>query len=199
MELMEKLLVMAGLGIGFLGIALSVVMIKINRKKAVWTIIISCIYIAVMFYYLYLAFCTREECSAVCPTAPQRQLTVPPKPAPEPAVSKSSTEQVAFEVNGEKFVVDADDDLVVDKTSIIKVTGALKDGQPQEGVKVNVVGFLPKEKRIHNDGNKIGFPFTYNDMIKKFAVDDNKNVYRVEIRNTKDKSILATLYIKFNP
>ena len=122
-----------------------------------------------------------------------------PKPAPEPAVSKSSTEQVAFEVNGEKFVVDADDDLVVDKTSIIKVTGALKDGQPQEGVKVNVVGFLPKEKRIHNDGNKIGFPFTYNDMIKKFAVDDNKNVYRVEIRNTKDKSILATLYIKFNP
>ena len=200
MELIEKLLVIAGMAIGFLGIVLSVILIKINRKKAIWAIIISCVYIALMLYYLYLAFYTTKECSCICPPAPEgTQLNVAPKAAPEPEVSKSSTEQVAFESTASNSSLTPNDDLAVDKTSIIKVTGALKNGQPQEGVKVNVVGFLPKAKRIHNDGNKIGFPFTYKDMISKFAVDDNKSVFRVEIIETKTKDILGTLYIKFNP
>lgn len=186
MFLMPKFLALACAAIGLIGLAVTVIFFKINRKKAVAAIVLCCVYLAFALYYVYLVF-------SIVPGVMPSTGTLMTPPAPALSEKSPDTMQVVFDVDGENFVVDQDDSLEVDQNSVVKVTGVQKNGQALANLQVNVAGFTPTQ--AGNGTNDIGYEFSYRNMLKRFAVDDAKSVFRVEINQ--GKTTLGVVFLKF--
>jgi hypothetical protein len=95
--------------------------------------------------------------------------------------------------DGNQIIVENGDALDITSDVSIKITGASQNGKPLNDIRVNVIGFTPKDNPSQN--NDIGYKFSYKDMLKKFAIDEEKIVYRVEIKRSDEK--LGEIYLRF--
>ncbi|HPP66675.1 MAG TPA: M99 family metallo-carboxypeptidase C-terminal domain-containing protein [bacterium] len=180
--------ILAGIcvGISFLLLFLCFIMYPINRKKGHISLIITIVFMAVSIYYLYLAFSPGNNLAA------GQQI---PSQSKDVSTLQTSNQIVLIaETNdGTQFIVENGDSIAIPSNMAIKIVGITQNGKPVENSRANVIGFTPKDSPSSN--NDIGYQFSYQDMLKKFAIDEEKVVYRVEIKQN-DKT-LGEIYLKF--
>jgi len=187
------LLLLVNLGIGILGLTISLLLLRTNRKKGTTGLILSVIFLLIIGYYWYVVFFTLpgEPEKAIQMPAPE---SVPAPPQPEGAQLQENHDfVVVVETDGEKWFVEQNDYLTIKKDVTVKILGAQKSGEMLPGVKINVVGFTPKNEK--GSPNDIGHSFTYKDMRKKFSIDKEESVYKVEVKQ--NEKTLGFIFLKF--
>ncbi len=180
------ILALVCVGITLIALFLSIIIYQINRKKGIVSLILVIIFAAITGYYLYLTV-------AVPPfseTGSQKYSfsTIPSvSPGSEPAMVIFETE------DGSQIKVEDDDHLEIKKDVRIKATEVTQNGKKVENVRINVIGFAPSDNPSTTDDT--GYFFSYKNMIKRFAIDDEKTLYKVEVK--KDGDTIAEVFLKF--
>jgi len=108
--------------------------------------------------------------------------------------SRSSLEYVTLEVNGQPQKVAADKELVVVSGDEVIIKSAVLFDPKVSASNVNLVGFIPNsEKRPAEDrGFKI---HTSRDLLKKWAINEEGNLYRIEAFSGNEKHGSAFLRV----
>lgn len=190
-EIFARILVGVCIGILFLLLLLCIIIYQINRKKALTGLVLTIIFAAITGYYCYLTlfpfhtfFGTISETTQ---NISQPSATFPPQQPSNQIILTVETN------DGTKFFVENGDSLDIGSNVLIKITGVSQAGKLIENIRVNVIGFVPKN--TPSTINDIGYWFSYKDMLKKFAIDDEKTVYCAEIKQNDEK--LGEIYLHF--
>ncbi|HPC28670.1 MAG TPA: M99 family metallo-carboxypeptidase C-terminal domain-containing protein [bacterium] len=186
-EIFARALVLVCAGISFLLLMFCFIIYQINRKKGLISLILAVIFIAITGYYCYTTLFTSNTISDT-----MRCLSRPPASTTQEQPSNQITLTVETD-DGNQIIVENGDALDITSDVSIKITGASQNGKPLNDIRVNVIGFTPKDNPSQN--NDIGYRFSYKDMLKKFAIDEEKIVYRVEIKRSDEK--LGEIYLRF--
>jgi len=187
MEMIPRLLIFVNAGLAILCLLVGLVVYQINKTKGLVSILLALVFSAVVGYYCYLSFFETSKLSTGM-TAGLKTGPVTVSPGQSPIMVKIETE------DGSQLNVEDGDYLDVKSNVAIKITGVFQNGNQVENVRVNVIGFAPAD----NPGTKndTGYLFSYKDMIRKFAIDDEKTTYKVEIKKN-DGSSLGEVYLRF--
>ncbi|HOJ31470.1 MAG TPA: M99 family metallo-carboxypeptidase C-terminal domain-containing protein [bacterium] len=185
-DILARLLVLVCVGIAFLALLIGFLVYQINRKKGAIGILLAIVFTIITGYYSYLFFFPTGAVKVTQQGNVQSpRITGTSGPAPL---------MVAIETEDGNRLTAADGDYLDIKTDMkIKIIGVVQNGNPVENVRVNVIGFAPKDNP--QTINDTGYLFSYNDMLKKFAVDDEKITYRVEVKQSDAK--LAEIFLRF--
>lgn len=181
-------------------------MSKINRKKGIFSFIISLIFTGISFYYFYIIFYQNIPSSIL-----KRELTLtsfqkkrtemvkkqkeiePQKKVKQPVKKE---EKVSFfvyiKVDGETLKVASGDEVEIQKDTKFKIEKV--ETKPDIGyVKGNFIGFVPKGRR--NTGQDVGYWISYKNLRKNRAIDKNKTKFELVVK--KGKKVLGKVYFKF--
>lgn len=180
------------LGITFLLITLSAILLKINKKKFIIGTIISVIYAGFALYYVFLTFTYPRS------VLQKEMSTTPPPPASttEPITEPSEEEPdftVIITTEDNTFSLAPDGELEIKKGTKFKIEKVVYPTSNQDEIKADIKGFAGNAR--YNDLQDIGYWATYNDMIPRFAVKGEVDKYEIQIK--KDKDLLGSVYIKF--
>ena len=186
-EIFARALVLVCAGISFLLLMFCFIIYQINRKKGLISLILAVIFIAITGYYCYITFFASNPNADT-----MRCLSQPPASTMQEQPSNQITLTVETD-DGNQIIVENGDALDITSDVSIKITGASQNGKPLNDIRVNVIGFTPKDNPSQN--NDIGYRFSYKDMLKKFAIDEEQIVYRVEIKRNDEK--LGEIYLRF--
>ncbi|MGB9643151.1 MAG: M99 family metallo-carboxypeptidase C-terminal domain-containing protein, partial [Candidatus Ratteibacteria bacterium] len=171
-EILARLLVLVCAGIAFLGLLIGFLVYQINRKKGAVSILLAVVFTVVTGYYAYLFFFPTGTVT-VFQQGNLQPARIAGGSAPGPLMVVIETE------DGNRLTAENGDYLDIKSDMKIKIIGAVQNGNPVENVRINVIGFAP----ANNPGttNDTGYLFSSKNMLRKFAVDDEKTTYRVEV------------------
>ncbi|MCM8760359.1 MAG: hypothetical protein NC832_01400 [Candidatus Omnitrophica bacterium] len=184
------------IGIAFIMIILSAMLLKINRKKFVYGVVLSVIYTGFAVYYLCLVLFFPHS-------AAQKAVATPITPSkttfPETRVSTEENTQkvvdftVIITTEDNTFSLGPDDELEIKKGMKFKIEKVVYSGGSPENIKADIRGFVGNARK--NDLQDIGYWVTYGDMLKKYTVEGEKDKFKVEIKE--GENLIGTIYIKF--
>ncbi len=178
---------------------------KLNRKKGIFSFILSLIFAGISCYYLYIIFYLSVPSSILkrelTLTSFQEKTTEMVKKQKEIEAQKrvkqpvKKEEKVSFfvyiRVNGETLKIASGDEVELHKDTKFKIEKV--ETKPDIGyVKGNFIGFVPKGK---NTGQDIGYWISYKSLRKNKALDKNKTKFEFVVK--KGKKILGKVYFKF--
>ena len=199
--LIEKILSIIVLGLGFLVMVLSSWLMLINKKKGIVGIILSILFLSISIYYVFLCNLPKPQIVTVTdiPIAPvmlqQEKSTISiAETTQKPVRDSTGSAPVALllEVDSLELTVYPDNDIEINKNSAFKIKQIITN-PPIKKVKANVVGFIGNPRM--NDGQDVGYSITYNQMSKRWATGEGKNKYKIEIK--KGEELLGTVHITF--
>ncbi|MCM8757113.1 MAG: hypothetical protein NC823_01365 [Candidatus Omnitrophica bacterium] len=163
------------LGLSGVMLTISLIFSFFNRKKAIFCLVLSLIYLGLSGYYTYLV--------VGLPAPPEVAKFIP---------ATSEYPQLVMKINGQEFVAEPDHALTVkkaDKIELVKATAP--DGRE---IKANLVGFVANPAA--NDGQDIGVEITYEQLDKKRALGPGKKRFKVELRD--GQKVLGNIYLDFS-
>jgi len=178
---------------------------RLNRKKGIFSFILSLIFTGISCYYLYIIFYLSSPSSILkrelLLTSFQKKRTEMVKKQKEIESQKEvkhpgkKEEKVSFfvyiRVNGETLKIASGDEVELHKDTKFKIEKI--ETKPDVGyVKGNFIGFVPKGK---NTGQDIGYWISYKSLRKNKALDKNKTKFELVVK--KGKKILGKVYFKF--
>ena len=178
---------------------------RLNKKKGIFSFILSLIFAGISCYYLYLIFYLTAPSSILkrelALTSFQKKRTEMVKKQKEIELQKEvkrpvkKEEKVSFfvyiRVNGETLKIASGDEVELHKDTKFKIEKVKT--KPDIGyVKCNFVGFVPKGK---NTGQDIGYWISYKSLRKHRAIDKNKTKFELVVK--KGEKILGKVYFKF--
>ncbi|MCM8758870.1 MAG: hypothetical protein NC906_03750 [Candidatus Omnitrophica bacterium] len=182
-EILARLIILVCAGIAVLGFLIGLLVFSINRKKGLVGLLLVVIFAAITGYYSYLFFFPLNTYTVKQQITPQFSIS----PGQPPVMMVLETE------DGSQLIAEDGDYLEIKSNLRIKVMGARQNDKSLENVRINVVGFTPESNP--STTNDIGYFFSYRDMQKRFAIDENKTVFKVEIK--KDDEKIAEVFLKF--
>jgi len=176
-------------GIAFILITLSAIMLKINRKKFIYGIVLSVIYTGFAIYELCLvSFCPRSILKEKVVTK-----NIPFSPSQQENTKEDTDFTVIITTDDNTFSLGPDGELEIKKGTRFKIEKVVyPSGNPDE-IKADIKGFVGNARS--NDLQDIGYWVTYDDMLKHWAVKEDKNKFEVQIK--KGEELLGKVYIKF--
>ncbi|MCM8825823.1 MAG: hypothetical protein NC937_06800 [Candidatus Omnitrophica bacterium] len=184
-EIIPRIIVLVCVAIAILGLLIGVLIYQINRKKGLVGILLAVVFAVITGYYCYLFF---------FPLSTYTTITHYPKIQKAKLVPEQTPVLVIFETeDGSKFVVEDGDYLEINSDVKIKVTEVRQNNIPIENVRVNVIGFTPVNNPSTN--NDIGYAFSYRNLKSKFAIDQEKSIYRTEVKKGDEK--IGEVFLKF--
>lgn len=175
------------IGIAFILIILSAMLLKINRKKFVYGVVLSVIYTGIAVYYLCLVLIYPHS--------------VLQKEVANPITSSTTTEHqeemidftVIITTEDNTFSLVPDGELEIKKGTKFKIEKVVYPSDNPENLKADIKGFVGNVRK--NDLQDIGYWATYNDMLKHWAVKGEKDKFEIQIKE--GEKILGVVYIKF--
>ncbi|MDD3726658.1 MAG: hypothetical protein PHI44_05630 [Candidatus Ratteibacteria bacterium] len=179
------------ISIAFILITLSVIMLKINRKKFVVAIVFSVIFTGLSLYYLCLV-------SFLYPHSVLKEEVAAPENIPLDIGNQKDTSEkpdfiVIITTDNNTFSLVPEDELEIKKGTRFKIEKVVYPSGSPENIKADIKGFAGNARQ--NDQQDIGFWVTYSDMLKHWAVKGKQDTFEVEIKDGKD--IIGKVYIKF--
>ncbi len=167
-EILARLIILVCAGITVLGFLIGFLVFQVNRKKGLVSFLLVIIFAAITGYYSYLFSFPPYTCTTkqVQQTPPQFSIT----PGQSPAMMVLQTE------DGTTLTAEDGDYLDIKSNVKVKITGVTQNGQPLENIRINVVGFTPANNPAASDDT--GYMFSYKDMLKRFAIDEEKNCFQ---------------------
>ncbi|MCX7705893.1 MAG: hypothetical protein N2115_06535 [bacterium] len=184
-EILARLLVLVCAGIAVLALLIGFIVFQVNRKKGLISFLMGVIFIGITGYYSYLFFfplythTIRQEHPAPV------QFSSSPQPSPI---------MIVIETEDGSQLTAADGDYLEIKSDVkIKVTGAKQNGRQLENIRINVIGFTPPDNPSATDDKDLFF--SYRNMLKRFAMDEEKTIFKVEVKKGDEK--LAEIFLKF--
>ncbi|MCX8082914.1 MAG: hypothetical protein N3D17_05930 [bacterium] len=194
--MLERVFLFSFINIGLLLllIILSVILLKINKKKFIFGAVITVIYGGIVLYYLCLI--PQYSCSVIQKLQKeeimQKNIPAPVKESTE-AIQKSPDFTVIITTEDSTFTLAPEGELEIKKGTKFKIEKVVYSTNNTENIKADIRGFAGNQRE--NDLQDIGYWATYKDMIKKYAVNEEKNKFEIEIKE--DKNVLGKVYIKF--
>jgi len=176
-------------GIAFILITLSAIMLKINKKKFAYGIVLSVIYTGLAIYELCLV--------SFYPRSILKEKVVTKNIPFSPSQQENTKEDIDFTViittDDNTFSLAPDGELEIKKGTRFKIEKVVyPSGNPDE-IKADIKGFAGNARS--NDLQDIGYWVTYDDMLKHWAVKEDKDKFEVQIK--KGEELLGKVYIKF--
>ncbi|MCM8762474.1 MAG: hypothetical protein NC905_01035 [Candidatus Omnitrophica bacterium] len=178
------------IGIAFILITLSAILLKINRKKFVYGVALSVIYTGFAVYYLCLVLLYPHSIL---------QKTVATTITPsniieyqEEKIEETGDFTVIITTEDNTFSLAPDGELEIKKGIKFKIEKVVYSGN-LENIKADIRGFAGNARK--NDLQDIGYWVTYDDMIKRYMVKGEKDKFEVEIKE--GEKLIGTIYIKF--
>ena len=194
------LMALVVVGLGILGIILSLAINEISRIKSVVSLILSIIILILGGYYYYIVDLYQSERgqamgplnriirlykpqSITTPTPPEKKVVVLPRSQPEKL-------NVIIDVDGKETFLKDREHLKVKRGKKIKIIDAIVPGVGKNLIRVNFVGFVgnPKIK-----GEDRGYEIDTSSLMKRYALNKQRNCYKIEI--LKGKEVIATLFV----
>jgi len=193
----EILLTLVNTGIALVMIALSAIMFRIGRKKFLFTIVLSVIYLAVDGYYLYLTFFV-ERPSIMETQVVKTEPLLPPEYGTEKTEENiDSTPEPDFQViiltGNHTFMVAPEDELEVKKNIKFQIKGVVYPEGNKENIKADLKGFVGNAR--FNDNQDIGYQITYDRIMKHWAVEGQKDKFEIIVKDGDTK--LGSIYVRF--
>jgi len=178
------------IGIAFILITLSAIILKINRKKFAFGIALSVIYTGFTIYYLCLV-------SFYPHSILKEKVVTSNTPLNTASQEKNIKEDTDFTViittENNTFSLAPDGELDIKKGTRFKIEKVVyPSGNPDE-IKADIKGFAGNVRS--NDLQDIGYWVTYDDMLKHWAVKEDKDKFEIQIK--KGEELLGKVYIKF--
>lgn len=184
-EIIPRILVLVCAAIAILGLLIGILIYQINRRKGLAGILLAVVFAIITGYYCYLFFFPLSTYTSKRNYPLPPQLIVTPGQAPVMVVFETS--------DGTKLVAEDGDYLEINSNVKIKITEVTQNNISLENVRVNVIGFTPSNNP--SAINDTGYAFSYKDMQKRFAVDQEKTVYRAEVKRNDEK--IGEVFLKF--
>jgi len=216
----ERNLSLIGLAIGIILLIISTWLLKLNKKKGYISLVLSIIYLGVIFYYIYLGVFVKMQMpfeikfTPLVPDLYKKNQIPSTKETKESNIGigenifeeiKKETEiikekeipklvSVILEVDSKETIVTSGDEIQIAQNAkfIIK---DIKTSPPTKNVKANMVGFIGNPKV--NDGQDIGYLISYEKLDKKHSIDKEGNRYKINIDC--EGNNIGTIYINFKP
>ncbi|HOL21493.1 MAG TPA: hypothetical protein PLQ41_01385 [bacterium] len=179
------------IGLAFILITLSAMMLKINRKKFVYGVVLSVIYTCLAVYYLCLVLLyprsvLQKEVATQIPSSNTAEYQ-----------EENREEAVDFTViittEDNTFSLAPDGELEIKKETKFKIEKVVYPTSNQDEIKADIRGFAGNAMR--NDLQDMGYWATYKDMKPRYAITGEKDKFEVQIKDG-DK-LLGSVYIKF--
>jgi hypothetical protein len=164
-------------------------MLKINRKKFIYGIVLSVIYAGFAIYELCLvSFYPRSILKEKVGTK-----NIPFSPSQQENTKGDIDFTVIITTDDNTFSLAPDGELDIKKGTRFKIEKVVyPSGNPDE-IKADIKGFAGNARS--NDLQDIGYWVTYDDMLKHWAVKEDKDKFEVQIK--KGEELLGKVYIKF--
>ena len=194
------LMALVVVGLGILGVILSLAINEISRIKSVVSLILSIIILTLGGYYYYVVGLYQSERgqargplnriirvykpqSITTPALSEKKVVVLPKSEPEKL-------NVIIDVDGKKSFLKDREHLKVKRGKKIKIIDAIIPGVGKNLIKVNFVGFVgnPKIK-----GEDRGYEIDTSSLMKRYALNKQRNCYKIEV--LKGKEVMATVFV----
>jgi len=194
------LMALVVVGLGILGVILSLAINEISRIKSVVSIILSIIILILGGYYYYVVGLYQSERgqakgplnriirvykpeSIIRPTPPEKKVVVLPESKPEEL-------NVIIGVEDKKNFLKDREHLKVKRGKKIKIIDAIVPGVGKNLIRVNFVGFVgsPKIK-----GEDRGYEIDTSSLMKRYALDKKGSCYKIEV--LKGKEVMATVFV----
>ncbi len=194
------LMALVVVGLGILGVILSLAINEISRIKSVVSIIFSIIILILGGYYYYVVGLYQSERgqakgplnriirvykpeSITRPTPPEKKVVVLPESKPEEL-------NVIIDVEGKKNFLKDREHLKVKRGKKIKIINAIVPGVGKNLIRVNFVGFVgnPKIK-----GEDRGYEIDTSSLMKRYALDKKRSCYKIEV--LKGKEVIANVFV----
>ncbi|MCM8789353.1 MAG: hypothetical protein NC907_06160 [Candidatus Omnitrophica bacterium] len=184
-EIIPRILVLVCVAIAVLGLFIGTLIYQISRKKGRVGILLAVLFTIITGYYCYLFFFPLFTYTAKQNHQPFPPLAVTPGQLPV---------MVVFETeDGTRLTAEDGDYLEINRNLKIKVAKVMRNNAPVENVRVNVIGFTPYNNPSAIDDT--GYTFSYRDMRKNFATDQEKNVFVAEVKRDDEK--IGEVFLKF--
>ncbi len=191
----DKILSVVVVGLALLMFILSAIVIMINRRKLVFSLLLSVVYSLFAGYYLYLSFFVKTPLSIM-----ETEVIKPGKPTEEifpktPAVETAQSDFLVFiQFGNSTFEVAPEDEIEIKKGGRFKIKEVK---YPQEegiaNIKADFKGFVGNTR--FNDGQDIGYWITYDRVMKHWSIEGEKDKFEIIIK--KDKEPIGSIYVKF--
>ena len=194
------LMALAVVGLGILGVILSLAINEISRIKSVVSLILSIIILTLGGYYYYVVGLYQSERgqargplnriirvykpqSITTPALSEKKVVVLPK-------SKSEEFNIIIDMDGKKNFLKDREHLKVKRGKKIKIIDAIIPGVGKNLIRVNFVGFVgnPKIK-----GEDRGCEIDTSSLMKRYALNKKRNCYKIEV--LKGKEVMATVFV----
>jgi len=194
------LMALVVVGLGILGVILSLAINEISRIKSVVSLILSIIILILGGYYYYVVGLYQSERgqakgplnriirvykpeSIIRPTPPEKKVVVLPESKPEEL-------NVIIGVEDKKNFLKDREHLKVKRGKKIKIIDAIVPGVGKNLIRVNFVGFVgnPKIK-----GEDRGYEIDTSSLMKRYALDKKGSCYKIEV--LKGKEVMATVFV----
>lgn len=187
----EILVSIVNTGIAFLLITLSVIMLRINRKKFAFGVVLTVIFTFLSLYYLCLV-------SFLYPRSLlQKEITHKPQflssnIKKEKTVEKERDFTVVIITEDNTFTLAPEGELEMKKGTKFKIEKVIYPSSP-DNITADIKGFAGNART--NDLQDIGYWVTYDDMLKHWAIKGEKDKFEVQIKDGKE--VIGKVYIKF--
>ena len=194
------LMALVVVGLGILGVILSLAINEISRIKSVVSLILSIIILILGGYYYYIVGLYQSEQgqatgplnriirvykpeSITTSTPPEKKVVVLPKSKPEEL-------NIIIDVGGKKNFLKDREHLKVKRGKKIKIIDAIVPGVGKNLIRVNLVGFVgnPKIK-----GEDRGYEIDTSSLMKRYALDKKRSCYKIEV--LKGKEVIANVFV----
>ncbi|MCM8829526.1 MAG: hypothetical protein NC824_00800 [Candidatus Omnitrophica bacterium] len=179
------------IGIAFILITLSAILLKINREKFVCGVVLSVIYTGFAVYYLCLVLLYPHSVL-------QKTVTTPITPSKTIEPQRENTEEtmdftMIITTQDNTFSLAPDGELEMKKSNRFKIEKVVLSRSGSDEITADIKGFVGNARK--NDLQDIGYWVTYNDMLKHWAIKGEKDKFEIQIKE--GKKLLGVVYVKF--
>ncbi len=194
----EAVLALINIGIAVVMFTLAAIMQTIGRKKFLIAIILSCIYLAVSAYCLFMALMAGRP--SIMETQVIRPVRVAPAEnqannlnVPEEETVHEPDFHVIIAAGNNNFTIVPGDELEIKKNVAFEIKEVQYPQGNKDNLKADLKGFAGNAR--FNDSQDIGYKITYDNIMKHWAVEGEKDKYEIIVKEGKEP--LGSIYVKF--
>jgi len=188
-------LALINIGIALVMFILAAIMLKIDRKKFLIAIVLSSIYLAGSLYYLFLAGLAGRssimETQVITP-APALQTESGDENIPEEVAAEPDF-HVIIAAGNNNFTIAPGDELEIKKNVAFEIKEVQYPKGNKDNLKADLKGFAGNAR--FNDSQDIGYKITYDNIMKHWAVEGEKDKYEIIVKDGNEP--LGSIYVKF--